>query len=120
MFFTIRRTEPHKGELSLPRSLTARWMDLNDSCREDIQQENVSSPLEVRNPVSISSVTRMTSSSPVNRKNYWKEKSSPWSNSSCNDEVLNFLRQRPSLRTWSTALISSDKMCAGIPTGNCS
>src|SRR6266446_4307581 len=72
------------------------------------------------NPVSISSVTRMTSSSPVNRKNYWQEKSSPWSSSSCKNEVLNSLRQRPSLRTWSTALISSDKMCAGIPTGNCS
>jgi RNA-directed DNA polymerase len=75
---------------------------------------------EVRNPVSISSVTRMTLSSPVNRKNYWKEKSSPWSSSSCKNEVLNSLRQRPSSRTWNTALISSDKMCAGIPTGNCS
>jgi retron-type reverse transcriptase len=90
--FTIRRTGPHKVELSLPRSLTARWMDLNDSCRKSIQQENVSSPLEVRNPVSISSVTRMTLSSPVNRKNYWKEKSSPWSSSSCKNEVLNSLR----------------------------
>ena len=47
---------------------------------------------EVRNPVSISSVTRMTLSSPVNRKNYWKEKSSPWSSSSCKNEVLNSLR----------------------------
>jgi hypothetical protein len=33
---------------------------LNDSCRKNTQQENVSSPLEVRNLVSISSVTRMT------------------------------------------------------------
>src|SRR5260370_16348451 len=89
------------------RSLTGRWTDSNDSCRKNIQQENVLSPLEVRNRVSISSVTRMTSSSPVNRKNYWKEKSSPWSNSSCNDEVLNFLRQRQSLRTCSPPLISS-------------
>jgi RNA-directed DNA polymerase len=87
---------------------------------ERLLQENVSSPWEVKNPVSISSVTRMTSSSLVNRKNYWKEKSSPWSSSSCKNEVLNSLRRRPSLRTWSTALISSDKMCAGIPTGNCS
>ena len=37
-----------KVELSPPRSLTARWMDLNDSCRKNTQQENVSSPLEVR------------------------------------------------------------------------
>src|SRR5437773_10738589 len=120
MSFTIRWTGLHKVELSLLRSLTARWMDLNDSCRKSIQQENVSSPLEVKNPVSISSVTRMTSSSPVNRKNYWQEKSSPWSSSSCKNEVLNFLRRRPSLRTWSTALISSDKTCADILTGNCS
>ena len=78
--------------------------------REKSQQENVSSPLEVRSLVSISSVTRMTSSSPANRKNYWKEKSSPWSSIFCKNEVLNSLRRRPSLRTWSTALISSDKM----------
>src|SRR5215831_10212447 len=83
-------------ELSPPRSLTARWTDLNDSCRKNTQQENVLSPLEVRNRVSISSVTRMTSSSPVNRKNYWKEKSSPWSSSSCKNEVLNSLRRRQS------------------------
>src|SRR6266851_10123047 len=95
-------------------------MDSNDSCRKDIQQENVSSPLEVKNRVSISSVTRMTSSSPVNRENYWKEKSSPWSSSSCKNEVLNSLRRRQSLRTWGTALISSDKTCADILTGNCS
>src|SRR6202140_3301994 len=107
-------------ELSLPRSLTARWTDLNDSCRENTQQENVSSPLEVSHRVSISSVTRMTSSSPANRKNYWKERSSPWSSSSCKNEVLNSLRRRPSLRTWSAALISSDKTCADILTGNCS
>src|SRR5258708_808490 len=120
MSFTIRWTGPHKVELSLPRSLTARWMDLNDSCRKSIQQENVSSPLEVRNPVSISSVTRMTSSSPVNQKNYWKEKSSPSSSNFCKNEVLNSLRQRPSSRTWSMALISSDKTCADTLTENCS
>src|ERR1700676_2752921 len=119
-FFTIRRTGPHKVELSLPRSLTARWTDLNDSCEKNTQQEGVSSPLEVRNRVSISSVTRMTSSSPVNRKNYWKEKSSPSSSSSCKNEVLNSLRRRQSSRTWNTALISSDKTCADIPPGNCS
>src|SRR6266478_7672928 len=95
-------------------------MDSNDSCRKDIQQENVSSPLEVRNLVSISSATRMISSSPVNRKNYWKERSNPWSSSSCENEVLNSLRRRQSLRMWSTALISSDKTCADILTGNCS
>ena len=78
------------------------------------------SPLEVKNLVSISSVMRMTSSSPVNRKNYWKEKSNPSSSSSCKNEVLNSLRRRQSLRTWSTALISSDKTCADILTGNCS
>ena len=88
--------------------------------RGNTQQENVSSPLEVRNRVSISSVMRMTSSSPVNRKNYWKEKSSPWSSNSCKNEVLNSLRQRPSLRTWSMALISSDKTCADTLTENCS
>jgi hypothetical protein len=33
---------------------------LNDSCGKNTQQENVSSPLEVRSLVSISSVTRMT------------------------------------------------------------
>src|SRR5579864_339669 len=70
--------------------------------------------------VSISSVTRMTSSSPANRKNYWQEKSSPWSSIFCKNEVSNSLRRRPSLRMWSTALISSDKTCADIPTGNCS
>src|SRR5258708_32098876 len=95
-------------------------MDSNDSCRKNIQQENVSSPLEVRNPVSISSVTRMTSSSPVNRKNYWQEKSNPSSSSSCKNGGLNSLLRRPSLRTWSKALISSDKTCADILTGNCS
>jgi len=115
-----RRTGLHKVELSLLRSLTARWTDLNDSCRKDIPQENVSSPLEVKNRVSISSDTRMTSSSPVNRKNHWKEKSSPWSSIFCKNEVLNSLRRRLSLRTWSTALISSDKTCADILTGNCS
>ena len=109
-----------QGGIISPRSLTARWMGWNDSCEKNSQQENVSSPLEVKNPVSISSVTRMTSSSPANRKNYWKEKSSPWSSISCKNEVLNSLRQRPSLRTWSMALISSDKMCADILTGNCS
>jgi RNA-directed DNA polymerase len=72
------------------------------------------------NRVSISSATRMTSSSPVNRKNCWKEKSSPWSSSSCKNEVLNSLPRRQSLRTWNMALISSDKTCADIPTGNCS
>jgi RNA-directed DNA polymerase len=44
----------------------------------------------------------------------------PWSSSSCKNEVLNFLRRRPSLRTWSTALIFSDKTCADILTENCS
>ena len=96
MSFTIRWTGPHKVELSLLRSLTVRWTDLNDSCRKDIQQENGSSLLEVRNPVSISSVMRMTSSSPVNRRNYWKEKSSPWSSAFCKNEVLNSLRRRRS------------------------
>src|SRR6266436_6608326 len=110
----------HKVELSLLRSLTARWTDWSDSCRENTPQENVSSPLEVKNLVSISSVTRMTSSSPVNRKNYWKEKSNPSSSSSCKNGGLNSLLRRPSLRTWSKALISSDKTCADILTGNCS
>ena len=104
----------------LPRSLIARWMDWSDSYRESILPRNVSDPLEVRNLVSISSVTRMTSSSPVNRKNYWKEKSNLSLCSSCKDEVLNFLRPRPSLRRWSTVLISSDKTCADTLTGNCS
>src|ERR1700751_3245215 len=103
MSFTIRRTGLPKVELSLPRSLTARWTDLNDSCRKDIQQENVSSPLEVRNRVSILSGSRTTSSSPVNRKNYWKERSNPSSSSSCKNEVWNFLRQRQSSRTWKKA-----------------
>src|SRR5260221_5295872 len=56
---------PPRVELSPRRWLTARWTDLNDSCRKNTQQENVSSPLEVRNRVSISSVMRMTSSSPA-------------------------------------------------------
>src|ERR1700746_1182238 len=68
----------------------------------------------------ISSATRMTSSSPVNRKSYWKEKSSPWSSSSCKNEVLNSLRRRQSLRTRGVALISSDKTCADTLTENCS
>ena len=67
--------------------------------------------------MSISSVMRMTSSSPVERKNYWKEKSNPSSSSFCKNEGLNFLRRRPSSRTWRKALISSDKTCAGIPNG---
>src|SRR6266481_7408362 len=95
-------------------------MVLNDSCRKNTPQENVSSPLEVRNLVLISSVMRMTSSSPVNRKNYWKERSNHSLCSSCKNEVLNSLRRRPSLRTWSKALISSDKTCADILTENCS
>src|ERR1700730_3568336 len=107
-------------QLSPRRALTARWMDLNDSCRKNAQQENVLSPLEVRNRVSISSVTRMTSSATISPKNYWKEKSSPWSSSSCKNEVLNSLRRRQSLRTWSRALISSDKTCADPLTENCS
>jgi len=61
-----RRTGLPRVELSPPRSLTARWTALNDSCGKNIQQENVSSPLEVRNRVLISSVRRMTSSSPAN------------------------------------------------------
>src|SRR5437016_14141410 len=44
----------------------------------------------------------------------------PWSSIFCKNEVLNSLRRRLSLRTWSTALISSDKTCADILTGNCS
>src|SRR3984893_16982077 len=111
---------PHKVELSPLRSLTVRWTDWNESCGKSTQQKNVSSPLEVKNPVSISSATRMTSSSPVNRKNYWKEKSSPWSSSSCKNEVLNSLPRRQSLRTWTVALISSDKTCADTLTENCS
>ena len=72
------------------------------------------------NLVSISSGTRMTSSSPVNRENYWKERSDPSSSSSCKNEVLeNSLQRRRSSRTWSTVLISSDKTCADILTGNC-
>ena len=47
-------------------------------------------------------------------------KSSPSSSIFCKNEVSNSLRRRPSLRMWSTALISSDKTCADIPTGNCS
>src|ERR1035438_1352906 len=69
------------------------------------------------NPVSISSVTRMTTSSPVNRKNYWQEKSRPWSSSSCKNEVLNFLGQRPSLPTWSTALIFLGQNVRRYPNG---
>src|SRR4029077_2015588 len=118
--FTKLRTELPRVELSLPRSLTARWTALNDSCGENTPQGNVSSPLEVKSLVSISSVTRMTSSLPANRKNYWQEKSSPSSSIFCKNEVLNSLRRRPSLRTWSTALISSDKTCADILTENCS
>ena len=57
--FTKPRTGLPRVELSPPCSLTARWTALNDSCGENIQQENVSSPLEVRNLVSTSSVTRM-------------------------------------------------------------
>jgi len=113
---------PHgqKTQTSFPRSLTARWMDWNASCRKSFLQRNVSDPLEVKNLASISFVMRMTSSSPVNRKNYWKEKSSPSSSNSCENEVSNSLRPRPSLRTWSTALIFSDKTCADTLTGNCS
>ena len=40
--------------------------------------------------------------------------------SSCKNEVLNSLRQRQSLHTWSMALISSDKTCADTLTENCS
>ena len=87
--------------------------------QEKFLQRNVADPLEVKNLVSISFVMRMTSS-PVNRKNYWKEKSSPSSSNSCENEVSNSLRPRPSLRTWSTALIFSDKTCADTLTGNCS
>ncbi len=55
--------------------------------------------------VSISSVTRMISSSPVGRKNYWKERSDPSSSSSCKNEVLELpLQRRRSSRTWSTVL----------------
>src|SRR6267143_2295122 len=111
---------PHKVELSPLRSLTVRWTDWNDSCRKSIQQKNVSSPLEVGNRVSISSAMRMTSSTPVSRKNYWKERSNPSSSSSYKNEVLNSLLLRQSSRTWRKALISSDKTCADIPTGNCS
>ena len=71
-------------------------------------------------PVSISSVMRMTSSSPVELKNYWKEKSSPSSSSFCKNEGWNFLPRRRSSPTWKKVLISLDKTCASIPTGNCS
>src|ERR1700758_2132763 len=68
----------------------------------------------------ISPVMRMTSSSPVELKNYWKEKSSPSSSSFCKNEASNFLLRRRSSHTWRKALISSGKMCASIPMGNCS
>ena len=67
--------------------------------------------------MSISSVKRMTSLSPVNRKNYWKEKSNPSSSSSCENEGLSFLRRRLSLRTWSTALIFSGQNVRRYPNG---
>src|SRR5713226_2791679 len=57
---------------------------------------------------------RTTSSLPVNRKNYWKVRSSPSSSNSYKNEGLNFLLQRQSLRTWRKVLIFSDKTCVGI------
>jgi hypothetical protein len=50
-FFTTRWTGLPRVELSPPRSLTARWMGWNDSREKNSQQENASSPLEVRNRV---------------------------------------------------------------------
>src|SRR2546422_1453349 len=64
--------EPHKAVLSPRRSLIARWMDLSNSCRRNTLQKGVSSPLEAHIPLSISFVTRMILSSPVNRKTCWK------------------------------------------------
>src|SRR5260370_19859903 len=63
---------------------------------------------------------RMTLSLPVNRKNYWKERSNPSSSSFCKNEDSNSLQQRQSLRTSRKALTSSDKTCADISTENCS
>jgi len=56
----------------------------------------------------------------VELKNYWKEKSNPSSSSFCKNEGWNFLPRRRSSLTWRKVLISSDKTCASIPTGNCS
>ena len=68
----------------------------------------------------ISSAMRMISLSPVERKSYWKGKLNPSLSNFCTNEGWNFLPGRRSSRTWRKALIFSDKMCASIPTGNCS
>jgi len=115
-----RRMEPHKAVLSPRRSLIARWMDLSNSCRKNTLQKGASSPLEAHIPVSISFVTQMILSSPVNRKTCWKERSNPSLSYFFNNVGSNSLPRRPSLRTWRKALISSDKTCAATLTGNCS
>src|SRR5262249_26717639 len=53
---------------------------------------------------------RMISSSPVNRKSYWKRRSNPWSSSFCRNEGWNSLLRRQSSRTWNKALTSSDRV----------
>src|SRR4029453_2819759 len=63
---------------------------------------------------------RTTSSSPVNRKSYWKGKSNPSSSNFCKSEDLSFLPRKKSSRTWKRALIFLDKTCADTRTGNCS
>src|SRR5580658_10119271 len=63
---------------------------------------------------------RTTSSSPVNRKSYWKGKSNPSSSNFCKSEGLSFLPRRQSSRTWKRPLIFLDKTCADTLTGNCS
>jgi RNA-directed DNA polymerase len=88
--------------------------------QEKFPTKGLSRPLEVNPPVSISSVMRMTSSSPVEPKNYWKEKSNPSSSSFCTNEAWNFLLRRRSSPTWRKVLISSDRTCASTQTGNCS
>jgi len=88
--------------------------------KEKFPTKSPSPPSEVNLPVSISSVMRMTSSSPVEPKNYWKERSSPSSSSFCKNEAWSFLLRRQSSPTWRKVLIFSDKTCASIPMGNCS
>jgi hypothetical protein len=58
------------GDLFETGSSPVQVVDNHNQTAGERQNENG------RNLVSISSVMRMTSSSPVNRKNYWKEKSS--------------------------------------------
>jgi len=89
-FFTKRRTGL-PGWIISPALANCALEGLERLLQERYPAGRRLSPLEVKHRVSISSVTRMTSLSPVNRKELLEGRIKPLSSSSCKNGVLNSL-----------------------------